>query len=125
MPKLFKLRKPISPPPEQSLFMQNCQHTCVQHAQKVASVIAEAMKHGTNILADTWTETIAYDSTRVMLYYITDILGASTDRGKETVDRVTPLLRSNIKALGSMVRMFATSRTLVRCECWSLRHHNL
>ncbi|KAH8692149.1 hypothetical protein BGW36DRAFT_42631 [Talaromyces proteolyticus] len=74
VPQLFKFQIAVQFPPEQSSFASHYQKTCAQHAFQVASTIAEAMIHGTNILADTCMETIAYDSLRAILYYTTQLI---------------------------------------------------
>lgn len=120
IPQLFKIRNSVSFPPEQGAFAQLCQKTCAENAQQVARTIAEAMSHGTNTLADTWMETIAYDSLRVMLYYITQILNLQTEQGREEVHQIFPLLQTNVKALGQMTRLFSTSQNLVCLFLFSL-----
>jgi hypothetical protein len=114
MPTLFKIRTPIEFPPEQAEFLQNCQQTCFESAKNVSIVISGAMKHSINMLADTWMCTIAYDSTRVMLYYLTQILDSRHEQTKLLLRDTIPLLHSNVKALRLMIPMFATAEQCVR-----------
>ena len=66
------------------------------------------------MLADTWMCTIAYDSTRVMLYYLTQILDSRQEQTKLLLRDTIPLLHSNVKALRLMIPMFATAEQCVR-----------
>lgn len=114
MPALFKIRAPIEFPPEQRKFLQDCQQTCFDGAKHVAIVISGAMRHSRNMLADTWMCTIAYDSSRVMLYYLTQILDTNEGKAKELFGDTIQLLHSNLKALKLMIPMFATAEQCVR-----------
>lgn len=114
MPILFKIRTPIEFPPEQEGFLRHCQQTCFESAKNVAIVISGAMRHSINMLADTWMCTIAYDSTRVMLYYLTQILDAREEQTRLLLKETVPFLRSNVKALKLMIPMFATAEQCVR-----------
>lgn len=113
MPVLFKLRTPIEFPQEQVEFLQHCQETCFESAKNVSIVISGAMKHNINMLADTWMCTIAYDSTRVMLYYLTQLLDSRKEQTKVLLRDTMPLLQSNVKALRLMIPMFATAEHCV------------
>lgn len=116
MPALFKIRSPIEFPPEEEKFLRDCQQTCFESAKHVAIVISGAMRHGRHMLADTWMYTIAYDSSRVMLYYLTQVLDSNEEKTKELLKSTTPLLHSNLKALKLMIPMFATAE---QCVCIS------
>ncbi|KIM98673.1 hypothetical protein OIDMADRAFT_127853, partial [Oidiodendron maius Zn] len=114
MPDLFKIRTPIEFPPEQADFLRHCQQTCFENAKNVSIVISGAVRHGTNMLADTWMCTIAYDSTRVMLYYLTQMLDPSEDLARLLMKDTLPLLQANVKALRLMIPMFVTAE---QCVC--------
>ena len=114
MPDLFKIRTPIEFPPEQADFLRHCQQTCFENAKNVSIVISGTVRHGTNMLADTWMCTIAYDSTRVMLYYLTQILDPGEDLTRLLMKDTIPLLQANVKALRLMIPMFVTAE---QCVC--------
>jgi hypothetical protein len=114
MPELFKIRTPIDFPPEQDEFLRHCQHTCFESAKSVSTVISGALRHGINMLADTWMCTIAYDSTRVMLYYLTQMLGPREEQTGTLLRDTIPLLQANVKALRLMIPMFVTAEHCVR-----------
>lgn len=118
MPELFKLRTPIDFPPEQTEFLRHCQQTCFESAKSVSTVISSALKHGINMLADTWMCTIAYDSTRVMLYYLTQVLDSRGEHARLLLKDTMPLLQANVKALRLMIPMFVTAEY---CVCSFLR----
>lgn len=109
MPLLFKIRTPVEFPPEQGKFLQHCQQMCFESAKNVSIVISGAIKHGINMLADTWMCTIAYDSTRVMLYYLTQILDSRGEQTRLLLRDTMPQLQSNVRALRQMIPMFATA----------------
>lgn len=112
-PRLFKIRKPIEFPQSHQDLWERCQTACFDHAQNVAKTMAEALKHGTKMLADTWMCIIAHDSIKVMLYYLTETVDVRSERGKRLVRETTPLVRKNLSALRAMGSMFATAEPCV------------
>ncbi|KAL4749475.1 hypothetical protein BDW72DRAFT_204741 [Aspergillus terricola var. indicus] len=113
-PALFKLRSAIEFPPEQSEFLQKLRGDLYNAARTLATIIGEAERHGPHILSDTWLPTITYDSSRIMLYYLTQLIDPREQDSKELVVQTIPYLESNIRALKAMQSLNAVSERLVR-----------
>ncbi|CBF87498.1 uncharacterized protein ANIA_11216 [Aspergillus nidulans FGSC A4] len=113
-PALFKLRSAIDFPPEQSEFLQKLRGDLYNAARTLATIIGEAERHGPYILSDTWLPTITYDSSRIMLYYLTQLIDPREQDSKELVVQTIPYLESNIRALKAMQPLNAVSERLVR-----------
>lgn len=113
-PALFKLRSAIDFPPEQSEFLQKLRGDLYNAARTLATIIGEAERHGPHILSDTWLPTITYDSSRIMLYYLTQLIDPREQDSKELVVQTIPYLESNIRALKAMQPLNAVSERLVR-----------
>ena len=113
MPKLFRLRSPIRFPPEQHAFLQNVQDRCFNHAKAVANVFAEVEAHHAWTLADQWLPTVAYDSSRVMVYYITQIVGLRAENSQDIWKETALHLQANLRAQRSMIPMYSMSQPLV------------
>lgn len=112
-PDLYKLRSPFHFPPEMSNFQRHLQFALFKEGRTLAAILAEAERHGPRMLADTWLPTIAYDSNRIMLFYltqVTDTLGVSK---KDLVVSTIPYLQSNLKALKTMRATNAVADGLV------------
>lgn len=116
MPKLFKIRKAVEFPPEQREFLEHCQKTCFEQAQNISITISEALRHGIEMLADTWMCIIAHDCTKVMLHYLTELTDLETESGKLLMKETFPLFRRNIHALKLMIPMIAAAE---HCVCLS------
>lgn len=114
LPQLFKIRKPIEFPQTHTDFCKQCQLACFESAKNVATTIAEALKHGSKTLADTWMCIIAHDSTKVILYYSTEVVNDGTEDGKRVAKETALLVRKNLTALRAMNSMFATAE---HCVC--------
>ena len=112
-PALYKLRSPFHFPPEQSDFQRHLQWTLFKAARSLAAILGEAERHGPRLLADTWLPTIAYDSNRIMLFYLTQINDTSGPNKKELVRNTIPYLQSNIQALKAMQATNAVADGLV------------
>lgn len=69
------------------------------------------------MLADTWMCIIAHDSTKVMLYYLTEMVDARTEAGKRLILETSPLIRKNLSALNAVGPLFATAEP---CVCLQL-----
>ena len=82
--------------------------------------MAEALKHGAKMLADTWMCIIAHDSTKVMLYYLTETVDVRSEHGKKLIRETTLLVRKNLSALKAMGSMFATAEPCVCSACTTL-----
>lgn len=72
------------------------------------------------MLADTWMCIIAHDSTKVMLYYLTEMVDAGSEGGKRVVKETSLLVRKNLSALRAMRPLFATAE---HCVCLFKRHY--
>lgn len=112
-PALYKLRAAFDFPPEQGDFLQHLQQVLFDAARALATIIGQAAAHGTRMLADSWIPTIAYDSCRIMVYHLTQILDPNSDNAKALALAAIPLLRSNINALKLMGSLNAIATSLV------------
>jgi hypothetical protein len=79
-------------------------------SRTLAAIIAQAERHGPQMLSDTWLPTIAYDSSWIMLYYLAEVT-RTTDANSPIATGITrnelvlgtiPYLQSNVKALKQM-----------------------
>lgn len=113
-PALYKLRAAFDFPPEQQGFLRHLQQVLFDAARTLASIVGETGHHGTRMLADSWLPTITYDSCRIMVYHLTQILDPHTEETKKLMIETLPLLQSNIKALKLMGSLNAISNSLVR-----------
>ncbi|KAM5353832.1 hypothetical protein ACJ41O_000482 [Fusarium nematophilum] len=112
MPDLFKLIKPFYFPPNQQEFLQSLQADCFYHAQQIASILSEAVQHGERYLADSLLPCFAYDSSRVMLYYIARLLDLSTPDAETIVADAINAVESNSKILRKMAALFPLADSL-------------
>lgn len=113
-PALYQLRAPFDFPPEQTGFLRRLQQVLFDAGKTIATVIRETAHHGSRMLADSWLPTITYDSCRIMVYHLTQILNPHTDEAKNTMMETLPLLQSNIKVLKLMGSLNAIANSLVR-----------
>ncbi|CAI7658778.1 unnamed protein product [Penicillium glandicola] len=111
-PALYKLRAAFDFPPEQGDFLRHLQQVLFDAAQALATIIGQAARHGAQMLADSWLPTIAYDSCRIMVYHLTQILDPRSENAKALVLVAIPLLRSNINALKLMGSLNAIASSL-------------
>ncbi|UPL03922.1 hypothetical protein LCI18_014856 [Fusarium solani-melongenae] len=112
MPDLFKLIKPFYFPPNQQEFLQSLQADCFYHAQQIASILSEAVRHGARYLADSLLPCFAYDSSRVMLYYIARLLDLSRPDAETIVADAINAVESNSKILRTMAALFPLADSL-------------
>lgn len=70
LPRLFQFHFSIDSLPEHQAFLKHCRDTCFRHAKMVASILAQATAHGTKLLADSWLCTAAYETIRIMTFYL-------------------------------------------------------
>lgn len=98
-PQLYRLQIRWQYPRE---FQDHLQTTMFQRAQDCASILRDALNHGAKILADTWLPSVAFDSNRVMLHYVTRIVGLNTERGKAVIKDVMAHVNSNLDCLEAM-----------------------
>ncbi|KAJ4168718.1 hypothetical protein NW754_010646 [Fusarium falciforme] len=113
-PELFKLRSAFHFPPEQHDFQRHLQYALFKVARTLAAIVAEAEQHGPRITGDTWFPTIAYESNRVMLYYLTQVTDPMALDKRELVLSTIPYLQSNLKALKTMRATNAMADSLSR-----------
>ncbi|CAG7560160.1 unnamed protein product [Fusarium equiseti] len=112
MPDLFKLIKPFYFPPNQEEFLQSLQVDCFYHAKQIATILAEAVQHGARYLADSLLPCFAYDSSRVMLYYIARLLDLSRPDAETIVVDAINAVESNSKILRTMAALFPLADSL-------------
>ncbi|KKK26879.1 hypothetical protein ARAM_001226 [Aspergillus rambellii] len=120
-PALFKLRSAIEFPPEQSEFLRKLQWDLYEAAKALAAILGEAERHGSYILSDTWLPSITYDSSRIMLYYLTQLIDPREQDSKDLVLQTIPYLQSNIRALKAMQALNAVSEPLCNAAETMLR----
>lgn len=113
-PALYKLRSAFQFPPEQSHFLKHLQWSLFEEAKTLAAILAETERHGPGMIGDTWLPTIAYDSNRIMLYYLTQIVDPVEKGKKDIVLNTVPYLQSNVQALKTMRATNAIAEGLVR-----------
>lgn len=111
-PRLYKLRHFFNFPSQQAGFLTHLQTELFVHARSLASVTAEAARHGAHALADSWIPTISYDGCRVMLFYLTQILDPFAEQTKALLSEIKPLVQANIKALRYMQSMYSVAELL-------------
>lgn len=112
-PALYKLRAAFEFPPEQRDFLKQLQQVLFDAARSLASIIGETASHGSRMLADSWLPTITYDSSRIMVYHLTQILDPRADETRRITIETIPLLRSNISSLKLMGSLSMISNSLV------------
>lgn len=112
-PDLYKLRSAFHFPPEVSNFQRHLQFALFKEGRTLAAILAEAERHGPRMLADTWLPTIAYDSNRIMLFYLTQVTDTMGMSKKDLVVSTIPYLQSNLKALKTMRATNAVADGLV------------
>lgn len=108
-PGLYKLRSAVAFPPEQAEFLRQLQSTLFGHARSLATIMAEALRHGPHAIADSWLPTILYDSCKIMLFYLTQLIDPSAESSKALLAETIPHVRNNVKALKIMRSMYAAA----------------
>ena len=111
-PRLYKLRHAFDFPPEQIRFLTHLQAELFVHARSVASITAEAARHGPHALADSWIPTITYDACRGMLFYLTQIMDPAAEQTRLLMSETIPLVQTSIKALRYMQSMYSIAELL-------------
>jgi hypothetical protein len=112
-PALYKLRAAFEFPPEQQDFLRHLQLVLFDAARALASIIGQTAHHGPRMLADSWLPTILYDSCRIMVYHLTQVLDPQLEATRALILSTIPLLRSNINALRLIGSLNAIANTLV------------
>ncbi|KAF2112241.1 fungal-specific transcription factor domain-containing protein [Lophiotrema nucula] len=119
LPELFRIQEPFPFPPEQSNFVVKLQAICFEEAQHVASLIATVLEHGARHLADPILPSYAYNSSRIMLYYIARVLDLSNPNAHATINHIIGLVTSNNQALLDMSLMYPLAEPLyITTERW-------
>lgn len=113
-PALYKLRAAFDFPPEQQGFLKELQQVLFDAARSLATIMDETGRHGCRMLADSWLPTITYDSCRIMVYHLTQILDPDDQGTKRLMNETLPLLQSNIHCLKLMAPLNAIATSLVR-----------
>ncbi|KAG9249616.1 uncharacterized protein F5Z01DRAFT_473842 [Emericellopsis atlantica] len=113
-PALYKLRSAFTFPPDMGHFQSKLQFALFKEARTLAAIIAEAERHGPRTLADTWLPTIAYDSNRIMLIYLTQVNEPAGMSKRDLVLSTIPYLQSNLKALRTLRATNAVADDLSR-----------
>ncbi|KAJ5151336.1 uncharacterized protein N7482_010588 [Penicillium canariense] len=111
-PALYKLRAAFDFPSEQQGFLRHLQQVLFDAARTLASIIGETAHHGSRMLADSWLPTITYDSCRIMVYHLTQILDPRDEDTKRITIETLPLLQSNINCLKLMGSLSMISHSL-------------
>ena len=111
-PELYKLRSVFSFPPEQADFLRHVQTSLFEHAKSLATVMAVALRHGPHAIADSLLPTTTYDSCRIMLYYLTQIMDPTAEETKVQMAEALPHIRNNVKALKMMRSIHAQAGPL-------------
>ncbi|KAJ5994259.1 hypothetical protein N7451_009983 [Penicillium sp. IBT 35674x] len=111
-PALYKLRAAFDFPPEQHAFLGHLQEVLFDAARALATIIGQTAQHGTRSLADSWLPTITYDSCRIMVYHLTQILDPRAEETKMITAETLPLLKSNIDALKLMGSLSVIANSL-------------
>lgn len=112
-PALYKLRAAFEFPTEQQGFLRHLQQVLFDAARTLASIVGETAQYGSRMLADSWLPTITYDSSRIMVYHLTQILDPRAEDTKRLTMETIPLLRSNISSLRMMGSLSMISNSLV------------
>ncbi|VUC24396.1 unnamed protein product [Clonostachys rosea] len=113
-PAVYKLKSSFHFPPEQRAFQKELQWTLFKSARTLAAIIAEAERHGPRMIGDSWLPTIAYDSNRIMLFYLTQLSDSPRSSKSELIINTIPYLQSNLKALKTMKTMNVVADGLAR-----------
>ena len=113
MPDLFKLRKSFTFPPEHVEFLQSIQAECYHHAQRIATILAEAAQHGSRLLSDGLLPFFVYDSSRVILYYVSRLLDPNRTDAQAKMKEAVKAVESNNRLLREMSPLSPIADSLV------------
>lgn len=112
-PKLYKLRGAFSFPPEERAFVTHLQWTLFEHAKALARIVEETGRYGTKALADSWLPTITYDSCRIIVYHLTQIIDPSAETSTGLTEQAIPFLEGSLQMLKRMQALYAVAEPLV------------
>lgn len=113
MPELFCLNSAPIFPYEHRESLQALQAEAYFHARQIARLLAEAAEHGTRLLSDSVLPFFAYDSSRVMLYYVARVMDSGRVDAKERLNEAVEAVEGNRKLLRMMAPLFPVSETFV------------
>ena len=120
MPDLFRLEKRfVVFPQEHQEFIKVVQAEAYFHAGKIASILAEAAEHGPRLLSDALLPFFIYDSSRVMLYYVSQLLDPQRPDAAPRMKEAVKAVESNRSILKVMAPLFPIAESLV---CQSTRN---
>jgi hypothetical protein len=112
VPALYKLRAAFQFPPEQKDFLKHLQWTLFGHAKSLATIMTETASHGAHMLADSWLPTILYDSCRILLYHLTQIIDPTSADSKALMLETVPFLRQTVRGLQTMRSLYTVADPL-------------
>lgn len=113
MKDLFNNRTQVQYTPQQVSFLKCAQDHCFEHCMALCSLYQEAMRHGPEVLADTWLSVVAHDSAKVIIDYISRGLGNSNERGETLRAHAIAAVHSNIQVLKKMTQWHSLAQPLV------------
>ncbi|CAK7233699.1 hypothetical protein SEUCBS140593_008688 [Sporothrix eucalyptigena] len=113
MPELFSLRHAFRFPPDQMSFLHTLQHASFQNACRMAAVLEKTAAHGSRHLADSMTPMFAYNSSRVLLYYLVRLHDPFRGDTPTTVDETLARVQSNNRVLQCASAMMPLSEPLL------------
>lgn len=125
MPELFKIRNAPDFPAEQAAFLENLRSECFRNAQSMASILADTAERGLRFLADSLIPSFAYNSNRVLLYYMAKFLRPDRPDAGSLVEETIGLVQQNNDILRLMSSMNPLAEPLVRDRIASLRSFGL
>lgn len=111
-PSLYRLRSAFEFPPERQSFLAHVRYTLFGHARSLATIMAEALRHGPHAIADSWLPTVLYDSCKIMLFYLTQLIDTTLETSKQLLADTIPLVQKNVEALKIMRSMYASASPL-------------
>ncbi|CAK7224854.1 hypothetical protein SBRCBS47491_005696 [Sporothrix bragantina] len=113
MPELFSLRHAFRFPPDQNAFLHSLQTRSFQNACRMAAVLEQTAAQGARHLADSMMPMFAYNSSRVMLYYLVRLHDPARADTKTTVDETLQRVQSNNGVLHLTAAMMPLSDPLM------------
>ncbi|KAK0388456.1 hypothetical protein NLU13_4700 [Sarocladium strictum] len=113
MPDLFRLEKRfVVFPQEHREFIKVVQAEAFFHANQISSILAEAVEHGPRLLSDALLPFFVYDSSRVMLYYVSQLLDPNRVDAVGKMTEAVQAVESNRHILRVMSPLFPIADSL-------------
>lgn len=114
MPDLFKQEKRfVVFPQEHREFIKVVQAEAYFHASQISTILAEAVEHGPRLLSDALLPFFVYDSSRVMLYYVSQLLDPNRVDAIGKMKEAISTVESNRHILRVMSPLFPIAESLV------------